>query len=198
MAEVQGAEGAQKPETSGMTEAVGLFDDPRAMERAVEELLTEGFEQYDVSVLGSERAIREHLSQRDTDTADLADDPQAPRGAYPNPEARTEGRGAIASMLGYAGAVTAAGVVIATGGAAIPAVATALLAGGGAAAAGFGLGKVLDSRFVDHFENQVRQGGIVVWVRVSDPAHEATATRILSDHGAHDVHVHTLPPQTYQ
>ena len=198
MAEIQGADGAHAPQTGGMTEAVGLFDDPLAMERAVEELLTEGFDQYDVSVLGSERVIREQLAHRVIDTAQLADDPEAPRGAYPNPEARTEGRGAIAGMLGYAGAVTAAGLVFATGGAAVPAVAAALLAGGGAAAAGFGLGKALDSRFVDHFESQVDQGGIIVWVRITDPAHQDTATRILSDHGAHDVHVHTLPPPTYQ
>lgn len=198
MAEIHSAGGTPEPSMGSLREAVGLFNDPKAMERAVEELLTDTFEQHDISILAREQTVKDQLSHRLATTESLADDATAPREGYPAPEARTEGRGALASMLGYAGAVTAAGLVFATGGTILPAIAAGLVAGGGAAAAGIGLGNALDAKFVDHFERQIEQGGIIVWVRVADPSHERTALEILARHGAHDVHVHELPPPTYQ
>ena len=42
---------------------------------------------------------------------------------------------------------------------------------------------------VMHFE----RGGLLLWVRTRDAAHEDRAKKILSKHTAHDVHVHGLP-----
>lgn len=180
---------------SRMREAVGLFCESSTLEHAVQDLLTEGFDHGDVSLLARERTVREELGHRLGDTIALADDPEAPRRGYVEPESRMEGRGALASMLGYLGAVTAMGVTFATGGAAAPAIAAALVGAGAGAGLGVGLGQIYDQRLAREFEDQIAKGGILVWVRCRDEGCERRAVDILQRHGGHHVHTHdvTIP-----
>lgn len=175
-------------------EVVGLFPDVGSVEHAVEELLTSGFDHGDMSLLAGERSVREKLGHRLDDTLAAADDPEAPRRSWIEPESRMEGRGALAAMLGYLGAVTALGVTFATGGAAAPAIAAALVGAGAGAGLGAGLGKIYDQRLADEFRHQIDKGGILLWVRCRNDACESRAQTILSAHGAHHVHAHSLPP----
>lgn len=175
-------------------EMVGLFSDARSTERAIEDLLRNGFEHGDVSLLASERVVREKLGHRLDDTVAAADDPAVPRRGYVGPEASTEGRSALTSMLGYFGAVTALGITFATGGAAVAAVGAALVGGGAGAGLGVGLSRLFDRRTASHFEDQITKGGILVWVRCRDGDSEQRATRLLTEHGAHHVHAHMPPP----
>lgn len=174
-------------------EVVALFDDASRMEHAVEELLTSGFDHSDISLLAQSRVLEDKLNHRLVRSQDLADAPDSPRTTFPDPESRTEASGALASMIGYAGAVTAAGLVFASGGTLAPAIAAGLLVGGTGAAVGAGLGRAIGHRFTDHFQTQIDQGGIIVWVRAGDPAREKQSSDILSRYGAHDIHIHTLP-----
>ncbi|HSV29409.1 MAG TPA: hypothetical protein VLL76_07615, partial [Candidatus Omnitrophota bacterium] len=73
-------------------EVVGLFPDTSAMEHGVEELLRNGFEHGDISLLASERTVREKLGHRLDDPVAAADDPEVPRRGYIGPEAHNEGR----------------------------------------------------------------------------------------------------------
>lgn len=175
-------------------EAVGVFMDVGKLEHAIQELLTdEGFDQSDISLLGGERSFEKLGRTAPVNTREEEDDPDAPRISWAPPEARTEGRGALAGILGYLGAVAAAGVTFATGGAAAIAIAAGLLGGGATAALGVGLGSALDHRYARQLESQIAKGGILLWVRVRDNECERRAAEILRKHGAEDVHVHTLP-----
>lgn len=180
----------QEPE---IREIVGLFADPAALERAVEELLLSGFEHGDVSLLAGEKVVREKLGHRLEDTITAADDPAVPRRGYVGSEASNEGRTALASILGYFGAVTALGITFATGGVAAVAIGAALVGGGAGAGLGVGLNKLFDKRTAGHFEEQIGKGGILVWVRCSDGQGEERAAELLRRHGAHHVHAHALP-----
>ncbi|CAA7624542.1 hypothetical protein [Magnetospirillum sp. UT-4] len=177
-------------------EVVGLFPDPRTMEAAVQELLSSGFDHGDLSLLATEGVVREQLGHRLDDSVAAADDPDSPRRGWVAPETRTEGRGALGSALGYLGAVTALGLVFATGGGAAVAVGAALLGAGAGAGAGFGLGRLFDRRLADEFERQLETGGILIWVRCRDTAAEARAVSVLTGHGAHHVHPFEAPPAT--
>lgn len=177
---------------SDIREVVGVFSDVDALEHGVEDLLTSGFSNGDISLLGDERTVRRRLGHRLDDTLAAADDPSAPRRNFVEPESRTEGRSALSAILGYFGAVTALGVTFATGGATAPAVAAALVGAGAGAGLGAGLGKVYDSRLAREFQHQVEHGGILVWVRCTSDADESRATETMSRHGAHHVHAHTL------
>lgn len=171
-------------------EVVALFSDPHALEAAVQDLLTNGFDHGDLSILAREKVVREKLGHRLQDTVADADRGDLPRRAWVEPESRMEGRGALASVLGYFGAITALGLTFATGGAAAAAIGAALVGAGAGAGLGTGLGRLFDQRLAREFEHQVEQGGILLWVRVTDsPECEARATEVLGRHGGHHVHV---------
>lgn len=176
-------------------EVVGLFADSHAMEAGIEALLVNGFDHGDLSVLAGEKVLREKLGHRLDDTLTAADDPEVPRRAWVEPESRMEGRGALASVLGYFGAVGALGLTFATGGAAAVAIGAALVGAGAGAGLGVGLGKLFDQRLAREFEHQVERGGILVWVRCHTDEYERKAVDILNAHGAHHVHAHDHRPK---
>ena len=64
------------------TEAVALFHDVKSLQAAIDELLTSGFDQGDLSVLGSEKAIEDKLGHSYGSTRDLEDNPNVPRATY--------------------------------------------------------------------------------------------------------------------
>ncbi|MCR6629646.1 MAG: hypothetical protein NVV74_06085 [Magnetospirillum sp.] len=180
-------------------EVVALFNDPHVLEAAVQDLLTHGVDHGDLSILASEKVVRDRLGHRLVDTVQDADDPDLPRRAWVEPETRMEGRGALASVLGYFGAVTALGLTFATGGAAAAAIGAAVVGAGAGAGLGTGLGKLFDQRLAREFQHQIDQGGILLWVRVTgDPECESRVVEVLSRHGAHHVHVqsHRSPSRT--
>jgi hypothetical protein len=82
--------------------------------------------------------------------------------------------------------------VVAAGGALALAVA-ATIAG---AAVGAGLGALLAVAIARHhaadFSEQVRKGGLVLWVSVADAEAEKRAVAVLKQAGASDVHVHEV------
>lgn len=173
-------------------EVVALFADSHALEAAVQDLLTHGFDHGDLSVLATEKVVREQLGHRLDDTVQGSDNPDLPRRAWVEPETRMEGRGALASVLGYFGAVTALGLTFATGGAAAVAIGAAVIGAGAGAGLGTGLGKLFDQRLAREFQHQIDQGGILLWVRVTgDPLCEARASEVLTRHGGHHVHAIT-------
>jgi hypothetical protein len=181
------------PGSVDVREAVGVFDRATAFQAAIDELLTSGFDRADLSVLAASDAVDAKLGHHYSKIADLEENPDAPREAYTAPEAFGEAQGALASVLLYVGAITATGVVIASGGAVAAAIGAAALAGGTGAAIGAVLGKFLGKDHADTLQDQIDRGGLLLWVRTRDTAHESSAKAILAKHGATGVHVHTIP-----
>jgi len=182
---------------SKVREIVALFSDPHALEAAVQDLLTHGVDHGDLSILAREKVVRERLGHRLEDSVAGSDLLDLPRRGWVEPETRMEGRGALASMLGYFGAITAISLTFATGGAAAVAIGAALLGAGAGAGIGTGLGKLFDQRLAREFQHQIEQGGILLWVRLANqPDSEERVRDILAKHGAHHVHIQqTLPAQ---
>lgn len=183
---------AQPRQARVLREAVGVFTSADDLDRTVEDLLGEGFDLAEISVLASEETVEKTLGHRLASTRLAEDDPLVPRRPWTGPEARTEGKGALAGVLGYLGAVLAGVVTFATGGSAAAAVVIGVLAGGGAAAAGARLAQVIDKPLADSLQNQIARGGLLLWVKVSTDAQAYTAKQILGRHGGSDVHVHRL------
>ena len=55
---------AQDNDSPTLTEAVGVFDDAESLEAAVDELLSSGFNQAEISLLASESAVERKLGHR--------------------------------------------------------------------------------------------------------------------------------------
>jgi hypothetical protein len=93
----------------------------------------------------------------------------------------------------YVGAVAAAGAVVVSGGSLAGAIAAAALAGGGGGLIGSILAKWVGDQHANYLQEQMDRGGLLLWVRTRDPAHEVRAVEILKKHAGDNVHTHTLP-----
>jgi len=171
-------------------EAVAVFDDVVAFERAVEELLAAGFDREALSMLAGEETVAKKLGHRYRRVEELEDDPEAPRTAFVSLRELSERETAVWNSVTILPTLIAAGTVVATAGP----LAAAII---GTAVTGAALATVLthwmDDRHARWLQEQLERGGILLWVRVDDPEQERKAVEILGRHAAHDVHVHEIP-----
>lgn len=179
--------------TTGLREAVAVFEQPESLQEAVDELLSAGFDRAELSLLASEEAVESKLGHRYRKVAELEDDDAVPREAYVSTETRGDAEGALIGSLLYVGGVAAAGAVVASGGALAAVLAGAAMAGGAGALVGSLLATWVGERHARHLQEQLDHGGLLLWVRTRDAAHEKRAVEILSRHSGRDVHLHELP-----
>lgn len=175
------------------TEAVGLFHSADELQAAVDALLSNGFARIDLSVLANEDAIAEKYGDRLVSVRQLEDKPDVPTKAYVPKESIGDAEGAVIGGFIYVPALAGAVAVVATGGTLAAAIAATAIAGG----IGGGLGAILAYLIGDNYARQiaahVEHGGLLLWVRTRDAAHETRAVEMLKANGAEDAHVHTLP-----
>lgn len=174
-------------------EAVGVFHDEKTLQDAADELMISGFDRSFLSILAGHRTIEKTLGHRYERVADLEDEPGLPRLAYIGPDSRTEAMGAISGGLAYVGAIAAAGSVVASGGAIASVILAAAAVGGAGGLIGAALARFIGRHHARYLEDHIDHGGILLWVRTMDEAHEKRAVEILTRHSADDVHVHAFP-----
>ncbi len=190
MAEAEPKSDDSKTTYINIPEAVGVFDTFEAQQAAFYDLRSVGFHHSDISLLGSDEALQEKLGKAYWRSSDLEDDPKAPRAHFVSEEAIGELEGAIAGgffFLGSAIAMTAMLTPASTLAASIAAVA---IGGSPAAVIGTLLARRVGKHHKDYYENQIRHGGILMWVRTRDKEREALAVKIMKGHSGRDVHVH--------
>jgi hypothetical protein len=177
-------------------EAVAVFDTPDDLFAAIDAIRNAGFSRADISVLADEATIEARLHDAFWKAEDLEDNPDAPRRAYISEEAVGAAEGALVGAPLYVGAFIALGA-IATPAMPLSAAVAALVVGGGAGAA---LGGLLAKRVGDHhaeyLSNQIRHGGLILWVRTKTEAREAQAIEVLKSLPARDVHLNDWVPDS--
>ena len=179
-------------ETESRTEAVGVFEDAASLQAAIDDLLTAGFDRAELSLLADEATVERKLGHAYAKPAELEDDPQVLRTAYVSTEARGDAQGGLIGALVYVGAVAAAGAVVASGGTLAAVIAAAAAAGGAGGAIGAVLAVLVGEGHGAYLQEQIDHGGLLLWVRTRDKAHEARAMEILSRHAGRHVHLHAL------
>jgi hypothetical protein len=179
-------------EANKFMEVVGVFSSEEALQGAIDELLTSGFDRAELSLLASEAAVKEKLGHRYQKVRELEDDANVPAAAYVSPESIGDAEGATIGALVYVGAGVLMGPVAAAGGS-IAAIAAAALAGG---TVGGGIGAFLagliGKQHADYVQEQLDHGGLILWVRAWDKAREVKAFNILQQHSGRDVHIHEI------
>ncbi len=178
-----------KPQTE-VREAVGVFQSAEALQDAYDELLSSGFHRSEVSLMAGEQTVEGKLGHKYQRVAELEDDPNVPRAVYVPPESLGDAQGALIGGLLYIGAAGAAGLVLASGGALAAAVAAGAAAGGASGLLGAALARLIGDHHANYLQEQIDHGGILLWVRTRDEAHEQRAVEILKKHSGVDVHVH--------
>jgi len=181
------------PEPGTIREAVGVFDGAVELEAAIDDLESAGFDRSELSLLAGHRIVGQKLGHMYARVEDIEDDPTVPRAAYVSREALGDAEGGLIGGLMYIPAVAAAGALVASGGTLAGAVIVAAMAGGAGALIGSVLAQWLGDSHARYLQEQLDRGGLVLWVHIRDDAHEARAVEVLSQHSAHDVHIHELP-----
>ncbi len=178
------------------TEAVAVFHDAQAFQAAIDELLTAGFDHAELSVLASERAIKDKLGHDYRLTAELEDDPDVPKVDFVPDESVGDAQGGIIAVAAYFPAVIGSLAVAASGGTLLGAIAVAAVAGGAGATVGAVLAKIIGNAHAKHIDEHLSHGGLLLWVRTHDAEHEEKALALLRRHSGDDVHLHTMAPPT--
>jgi hypothetical protein len=178
---------------SNTTEAVGIFHTADDLQAAIDDLLTQGFNRMDLSILASERAIEDKLHDSYVPARDLEDRVAVPTTAFVAKESIGDAMGAIIGVLVYVPAMMGAAAVVASGGALAAAITASLIAGGIGGSVGAAMAALVGKAHSDEIERHLLAGGLLLWVRTRDKIHEERALAILNGHKADGVHLHTLP-----
>lgn len=171
-------------------EAVGVFDTVEALQAAYYDLSMVGFSRFDISLLGSEKAIEEKLGKRYWRSADLEDNADAPRAAFVSEESIGELEGVIGGGFFFLGSYIALAAMITPAATLAASIAAIAIGGSPAAVIGALLARRVHAHHKDFYETQISHGGILMWVRVADKEKEALAVKIMKGHSGRDVHVH--------
>lgn len=171
-------------------EAVAYFDTAEELESAIDELLTSGFNRAEISLLATEKAVEEKMHHKYRKVSELEDDPEVPRASYIPTESIGAADGALIFTPLYVAAVSAIGAIVASGGSLLAVIVGAAAAGGAGGALGGIFAKLVGDHRAQYIEDQLKHGGMLLWVRTWDKADEARAVEILDRHSGHDVHVH--------
>ncbi|SHL83025.1 hypothetical protein SAMN05444414_1523 [Roseovarius marisflavi] len=171
-------------------EAVGVFDTFEAQQAAFYDLRSVGFHHSDISLLGSQEALEEKLGKAYWRSSDLEDDPKAPRAHFVSEEAIGELEGAIAGGFFFVGSAIAMTALLTPASTLAASIAAVAIGGSPAAVIGTLLARRVGKHHKEYYANQIRHGGILMWVRTRDKEREALAVKIMKGHSGRDVHVH--------
>ncbi len=173
-------------------ETVGVFDDDETLETAVDELNLAGFNGAAISVLAAGAKTKGGLSRIFGSMTEIEDSGEAPQTEFVSSDSRAEGTAALIGVPFYIGGAAGVWAVSATGGSLAFALASALALGGIGAGLGAILALAIHSRHARQIRQQLKLGGLVLWVKTPTAESEARAARILTNLGARDVHVHEV------
>jgi outer membrane lipoprotein SlyB len=185
--------GSGVPAAATAREAVAVFHDWASLQACVDDLLSSGFDRSELSLLAAQKAVEQKLGHVYEKVAELEDDPEVPRTAFVGRDSHIEARTGVIGALAYVGAAAAIGVVVASGGTIAAAIAAAAVAGGSGGLLGTVATRWLGRDRAKEIQSQIDRGGLLLWVRARDRAHEERAVAVLDRHSADDVHVHDVP-----
>lgn len=172
-------------------EVVAVFDSADTLQSAIDDLMVNGFDRAEISLLADEAAVLEKLGPEHIRASELQDSDAAPRTEYVEPESMNEAKASIIGGLFYVGAITGAGAVMAAGGALAAAIAAAALGGGGGGLIGVALARLIGDNEAREVQEQLKNGGLLLWARAWTPEKERDAMAIMTRNGGRDVHAHT-------
>ncbi len=179
--------------TETVNEAVGAFHSVECLESAIDDLQDAGFNRSELSLLAHDKTVKGKLGHVYKKAEEAADDPEAPRIAWISGDSVEVGEAALVGAPLFIAALVAGGaVVVATGGALLPAIGAAVAAGGLAGTFGGLVAGEIGAEHAEHYEQQLERGGILLWVHLREPADGQKAVDILTKNKADHVRVHQI------
>lgn len=174
-------------------EAVAVFHDAESLRAAADELMLNGFDRSDLSLLAPHKEVERKLGHMYDKVTEIEDEPRVATQAYVGTDSITEAKAFAVGGLFFVGAVSAMGAIVASGGTIAAALIGAATVGGAGGVVGALLARFLGKSQADFLNEQLERGGILLWVHTKDEQREKKAVEILSRTSAMDVHVHDMP-----
>jgi outer membrane lipoprotein SlyB len=162
------------PAIGELHEVRGVFSSSEQMQQAIQELTVSGFDRADLSVPEAAPPVARSTPESSALPADTEDDAR---------QARTVHTSTAAAMAALAGA----GITVATGGAAAPAVAAALVAGAAAGGATYAVSSAANSQEQTQLDVRAAAGQLILAVRAPTEAKRSEAEAIMRGAGATDI-----------
>ncbi len=169
-------------------EIVGIFSDAKAFEHAIADLLKSGFGKQHVSLLASEKAVVKQLGHLYEKVEDIEDTPWLPRAAYIPSKTRKMTEGVLFGALVLLGTLAGTGAAILAGGPLSLAIVSGAFGAEAGGLIGGALGESIEQHHAEYLEEQLKYGGLLLWVRIGSDDQERLAREILSRHSGRDVH----------
>ncbi|HUB13121.1 MAG TPA: hypothetical protein VMB34_14310 [Acetobacteraceae bacterium] len=164
------------PAIGGMHEVRGSFTSSERMQEAIQQLSVSGFDRADLAVPELAPPTERSTPESGAMPADKEDDAR---------QARTMHTSTAAAMAALAGA----GITVATGGAAAPAVAAAVAAGAAVGGATYAISTAANSQEQAELDARAAVGRLILSVRAPTEAKRVAAEGILHSAGATDIQV---------
>ncbi|TNE34396.1 MAG: hypothetical protein EP348_11000 [Alphaproteobacteria bacterium] len=173
-------------------EVVARFDSAEAFETAIEAVEEAGIDRAAINMMASSDAVEKKLGHLYRSTADYENEEKTPEAVYTTRYEMAEGKAAAVGIPMYIGGAAGGAAVVASGG--TLAIAALIAAAGAAAGAGFGalVARSLSKTHADRLEEQLKHGGLLLWVAVEEGSQEQRVIDILQKAGGMDAHGHTM------
>jgi len=166
--------------TDSRTEVGALFGSREDLQAAVDRLQQAGFDRAQLTLLADTAVVEEKLGGSVPSPQILAD-PDAPRQAVADRADEGNAQGVAIGVPALIAAFIAAGATAAAGVTIAGAVIATAAAGGGAGIVGSALAGWIDRRQADHFDEQLKRGGILLWVTCADPTAAEKARTVIGE-----------------
>lgn len=173
-------------------EVVGVFPNANALDTAVHRLKAAGFPMASLSVLGTDDEVKARIGHLYHSVTEIEDDARAPRSHFVSGEARLASEMTTVAIPLYIGGLLGAAAVAASGGALAAAIAALIVGSASGGSIGGLIAEAVARHHANRIEEQVAQGGLVLWVQVADQSGADRAMAELREAKARDLHVHTV------
>ncbi len=167
-------------------EVVAIFHDETAMERALAALQDLGIGPDAIDMLASCETVESKLGHRFKNVSELEEAP-VPRVAYVPTAGEHEFQHTLIGALTYV--ATGFGLILASSTGLAEMLIAATAAGGAVATAGGALSWLVGHRHAHKLLEQLKCGGLLIWVRVANDSQAQAVVAALKAHGGDDVHV---------
>ncbi len=168
-------------------EAIGIFDDPAKLEKAVSELENTAFARHDLNVIGGRKEMIERFGKDACPPELLEHSLRVPKRPLIRKEEKAIASGVILGIPAYLfGCLAAIAVNPAPGLILIGAVTLGSAFGAGLGASALWALNLYMNKQVKH---QLQEGGLILWIRTQKPEQERLAEKILNKYGARQIHI---------
>jgi len=173
-----------------LREAVGLFDNERDMQAAVDDLESHGFSNAAISRPAAPDEVEKALHHSVQNVGELEDDASVPREAYVDNHSATERVMVTLMVPVYITLLIGAGVAASHGMSMAEAIIVSLMLGAIGAGGGAFFAYRIAQRRSSRIQVEKSKGGLLLWVRTGSLMQEQKAMQILQRNAARDVHLH--------